>query len=171
MKRLFLFVQLVVATVLSANAQTFVFVDMEYIMKNIPAYEQAENQLQTLSQKYQKEVEAKNAEAQNLYKEYQNNVNSLSASQKTQKEEQIVAKEKESAELRKKYFAQDGELAKQQEALISPIQDKVYEAIKAVALEQGYDVVVDRASAQSVIFATPDIDISNEILARMGYSN
>ena len=95
----------------------------------------------------------------------------MSATQKNQKEEAIVAKEREAAELRQKYFGPEGEMAKKQEALITPIQDKVYEAVKQISLQKGYDAVIDRASATSVIFASPRIDISNEVLTKLGYSN
>lgn len=171
MKKVVLLSLLFVACAFTANAQKFALIDMEYIMENIPAYEEANNQLNEASQQYQSEVEAKTKEAETLYKEYQNSSASLSAQQKTLKEEAIVAKEKEAAELRKKYFGNDGEMARKQEALIAPIQDEIYEAVKWVAEQKGYAVVVDRASAQSIIFATPSIDISNEVLSRMGYSN
>ena len=149
----------------------FALIDMEYILKNIPAYEQANTQLNQASQQYQSEVEAKAKEAETLYKEYQKASASLSAAQKTQREEAIVAKEKEAAELRKKYFGPEGEMAKKQEALIAPIQDKIYEAVKQISEQKGYAAVVDRGSAQSIIFASPSIDISNEVLSRLGYSN
>lgn len=113
----------------------------------------------------------KQKEAEALYKEYQKASASLSAAQKTQREEAIVAKEKEAAELRKKYFGPEGEMAKKQEALITPIQDKIYEAVKQISEQKGYAAVVDRGSAQSIIFASPSIDISNEVLSRLGYSN
>ena len=93
------------------------------------------------------------------------------STRKTQREEAIVAKEKEAAELRKKYFGPEGEMAKKQEALITPIQDKIYEAVKQISEQKGYAAVVDRGSAQSIIFASPSIDISNEVLSRLGYSN
>lgn len=156
---------------LTANAQKFALIDMEYILKNIPAYAQANNQLNQASQQYQNEIEAKAKEAEALYKEYQKSSASLSASQKTQKEEEIVAKEREAAELRKKYFGPEGEMARKQETLITPIQDKIYEAVKQLSEQKGYAVVVDRGSAQSIIFASPNIDISNEVLAKLGYSN
>mgnify|MGYP000763475565 FL=1 len=95
----------------------------------------------------------------------------MSAAQKSQKEEAIIAKEKEAAELRKKYFGPEGEMAKKQQALINPIQDKIYEAVKQIAQQNRYDAVVDRSSAQSIIFASPRIDISNEVLSKLGYSN
>ncbi len=169
MKKTILLSLLFVACVCSASAQKFALIDMEYILEKIPAYEQANNQLNQASQQYQSEVEAKAKEAEALYKEYQKVSASLSAAQKTQKENAIVAKEREAAELRKLYFGPEGEMAKKQEALIAPIQDKIYEAVKRVAEQKGYAVVVDRASAQSIIFATPSIDISNDVLAKLGY--
>ena len=97
--------------------------------------------------------------------------NSLSATQRTQKEEAIVAKEKEVAELRRMYFGPEGEMAKKEEALIAPIQNRIYEVVKQISMQKGYDAVIDRASATSIIFASPRIDISNEVLAKLGYSN
>ena len=141
MKKAILLSLLFVACVFTASAQKFALIDMEYILKNIPAYEQANTQLNQASQQYQSEVEAKAKEAETLYKEYQKASASLSAAQKTQREEAIVAK------------------------------DKIYEAVKQISEQKGYAAVVDRGSAQSIIFASPSIDISNEVLSRLGYSN
>lgn len=171
MKKTILLTLLFVACAFTASAQKFALIDMEYILNSIPAYQQANNQLNQASQQYQSEVEAKAKEAETLYKDYQKASASLTAAQKTQREEAIVAKEREAAELRKKYFGPDGEMAKKQEALVAPIQDRIYEAVKQIAEQKGYAVVVDRASAQSIIFATPSIDISNEVLSKLGYSN
>ena len=91
--------------------------------------------------------------------------------QRTQKEEAIVAKEREAADLRKKYFGPEGEMAQKEEALIAPIQNRIYEAVKQISIQKGYDAVIDRASATSIIFASPRIDISNEVLSKLGYSN
>lgn len=167
MKKTLLILLLFVASVTTASAQKFALIDTEYILENIPAYTQATEQLNQLSEKYQSEVEAKGKEAETLYKQYQQQSASLSATQKTQKEEAIVAKEKEAAELRMKYFGNEGEMAKKQEELLAPIQDQVYEAVKAIATAKGYAVVLDRASAQSIIFASPSIDISEEVLAKL----
>lgn len=155
---------------LAANAQKFAMIDMEYILENIPAYQKANEELNLLSQQYQKAIEAKAKEAESLYLAYQKSAGSLNATQRTQKEEDIVAKEKEVAELRKKYFGPEGEMAKRQDTLITPIQDNVYEAVKRIAQQKGYDAVIDRASATSVIFASPRIDVSNEVLSILGYS-
>lgn len=155
----------------TANAQKFALIDMEYILKNIPAYERANEQLNQISKKWQSEVEAIALEAQTLYKNYQSEAVFLSEEQKTKKEEEIVAKEKEAQELKRKYFGPEGELYKKRESLMAPIQDEIYTAVKEISDTKGYTVVVDRASAASIIYASPKIDISNEVLVKLGYSN
>lgn len=170
MKKFFLIMLIAMAGGITASAQKFALVDMEYIMKKIPAYNEANKQLEQLSVKWQSEIEQKAKEAETLYTAYQN-ANKMSEAQKTEKENAIVAKEKEAAQLRQQYFGPEGEMMKKREELIRPIQDAVYEAIKDIATRKGYDAVIDRASAQSMIFASPRIDISNEVLLKLGYSN
>lgn len=154
---------------ISANAQKYALVDMEYILKNIPAYERAGEQLNQISRKWQIEVEALQKEAQTMYKTYQNEAVFLSDEQKTKREEEIVAKEKEAAELKKKYFAPEGELFKKRESLMTPIQEEIYNTVKDIAEQKGFSMVLDRASDNGIIYASPKIDISNEVLTRLGY--
>lgn len=156
---------------LMVNAQKFALIDMEYIMKNIPAYERANEQLNQVSKKWQAEVEALNTEAGTMYKNYQNEVVFLSQEQKKAKQEAIMKKEKEAGDLKKKYFGPEGELYKKRESLIAPIQEAVYNAVKEISDLRGYSLVLDRASDIGIIFASPKIDISNEVLGRLGYSN
>ncbi len=155
----------------SASAQKFALIDMEYIMEQIPAYQRATEQLDQSSKVWQAEIERVSDEAKQLYENYQRDAKNLTDAQRTQREEAIINKEKEVAELRRNYFGPEGEMAKKQNALLQPIEDEVYEAVKAIALKEGYAAVVDRASATSLIFASPDIDISNEVLIKLGYSN
>lgn len=156
---------------LQAAAQKFALVDMAYILRNIPAYERANEQLNQVSKKWQAEVEALNTEASTMYKNYQNEVVFLSQEQKKAKQEAIMQKEKEAADLKKKYFGPEGELFKKREALMSPIQDEIYNAVKDISDLRGYSLVVDRASNNGIIFGSPKIDISNEVLQKLGYSN
>lgn len=164
-----LFAALALGVSEQAQAQKFVLIDMEYILKNIPAYERANEQLNQISRKWQAEVEALNAEAQQLYKTYQSEAVFLSAETKKEREGAIVAKEKEAAELKKKYFGPEGELFKKRESLMTPIQDEIYTAVKEICEAKGYSLVLDRASDAGIIFASPKIDISGEVLQKMGY--
>ena len=157
---------------LTGNAQKFALIDMEYILKNIPAYERANEQLNQMSKKWQGEIEAIALDAQTLYKNYQSEAVFIEAKDGVDKqEEEIVAKEKEAQELKRKYFGPEGDLYKKRESLMAPIQDEIYTAVKEISDTKGYSVVVDRASAVSIIYASPRIDISNEVLEKLGYSN
>ena len=151
-------------------AQKFALVDMEYILANLPAYEMANQQLDQFSQRLQKEVEAKGLEAEKLYKDYQAEMVYLTADQKKTREAQIVAKEKEASDLRTKYFGPEGDIFKFRQKLMEPIQESIYSAVKKVAEERGYQCIFDRASSSDIIFASPRIDVSSEVLAKLGYS-
>lgn len=169
MKKLLLLCTMLMATI-SISAQKFALLDMEYILKNIPAYERANEQLNQVSKKWQAEVEAINTEAATMYKNYQNEVVFLSQEQKVAKQDAIMLKEKEAADLKKKYFGPEGELFKKREALMQPIQDEIYNAVKDIAELRGYQLVIDRASDNGTIYASPKVDISNEVLLKLGYS-
>lgn len=155
---------------MTMSAQKFALLDMEYILKNIPAYERANEQLDQVSKKWQAEVEALNTEASTMYKNYQNEIAFLSQEQKKARQEQIMLKEKAAADLKKKYFGPEGELFKKRESLISPIQDDIYNAVKEISEMRGYSLVLDRSSNQGIIFGSPRIDISNEVLLRLGFA-
>lgn len=170
MKKILTIAVLLLAT-LTTQAQKFALIDMEYVLKNIPAYERANEQLNQASLKWQAEVEALNTEAQTLYKNYQNEVVFLSQEQKKEKQETIMAKEKQASELKKKYFGPEGELYKKRESLMTPIQEEIYNAVKEISDLRGYSLVLDRASDTAIIFGSPKIDISNEVLQKLGYSN
>ncbi|MCD8309998.1 MAG: OmpH family outer membrane protein [Prevotellaceae bacterium] len=169
-KKIFMLMALLAAG-MAAHAQQYALIDTEYILARIPAYQSANEQLEQSSKQWQQEVEEATQAAKALYDDYQANAKDLTDDQRTQKEEEIVAKEKTASELRRNYFGPQGEMYKLQERLMQPIQNDIYEAVKAISQEAGYDVVVDRASATSIIFASPEIDISDEVLIRLGYSN
>ena len=172
MKKSLILLLIALGSFVSVQAQKFALIDMEYIMRNIPAYERAGEQLNQITKKWQAEVEALDNEAKTLYRNYQNEAVFLSEAQKKDREDKIVKKEKDAADLKKKYFGPEGELYKKRTALLQPIQDEVYNAVKAVAQAKGFQLILDRASeGAGIIFASPTIDISNEVLAKLGYSN
>lgn len=155
---------------IAANAQKFAIVDMDYILRNVPAWEMANEQLNQVSQRWQKEVEQLSKEAETMYKNYQADMVFLTDDQKKKREEEIVAKEKSVTDTRYKYFGPEGELYKKRQSLMKPIQEDVYNAVKTVAEEKGYQVIFDRESSQSIVFASPRIDVSNDVLAKLGYA-
>lgn len=170
MKRLIIALMIVMAACSAATAQKFALVDMDYILRNMPAYEMANEQLNQVSLRWEKEVNEISKEAETMYKNYQSQMVFMTDEQKQKETEKIVAKENEASETRYKYFGPEGELYKKRQSLMKPIQEDVYNAVKTVAEEKGYQVIFDRASSQSIVFASPRIDISNDVLAKLGYS-
>jgi outer membrane protein len=169
MKKIALFIFALVAFATTASAQKFAFVDQEYILKKIPNYEMANEQLNQISQRWQREVDALEKEADTMYKNYQADMVFLTDEQKKKKESEIVAKEKEASQLKYKYFGPQGELFKKQQSLIKPIQDEIYNACKKVCEDRGYQVIFDRASIQGAIYVSPRIDVTEEVISKLGY--
>ncbi|MDE5573483.1 MAG: OmpH family outer membrane protein, partial [Muribaculaceae bacterium] len=147
MKKVFISLLMFAGCIAASFAQKFALVDMEYIMKNLGSYEVAQSQLEKLSQARQKEVETVQKQAESIYKQYQSERPYLSAADQKRYEEAITAKEKEASELRYKYFGPEGEIYKKREAMIEPIQNQVYEAIKEIADQNGFQAIFDRATS------------------------
>lgn len=169
MKKIGIFLLAFILTTLVASAQKIALVDMEYILKKVPSYEMANDQLLQVSKKWQAEVDLLTKEAKELYTKYQSEMVYLSDELKKKRENDILAKEKEAAELKKTYFGTEGELYKKRQSLITPIQDEIYNALKVLSEEKGYSLVLDRATGDNIIFASPKIDISDEVLQKLGY--
>lgn len=151
-----------------AQKQTVAYVDMAYILKNLPQYESANEQLTMISKRWQKEIDALAQEARVLASNYQTEQIFLSEEMRRTREAEIVAKENEVLELKRKYFGQDGELYKKREALIKPIQDEIYAAIQELASEKKLDVVKDRSADPALIYMSSKLDISDQVLQKLG---
>ncbi|MBD5315332.1 MAG: OmpH family outer membrane protein [Bacteroides sp.] len=170
MKKIFLTLLAVIGFALTSHAQKFAMVDMEYVLGNLPSYEMANEQLNQLSLRWQKEIENVSREAETMYKNYQSEMVFMTTELKKSREAEIVAKEKEAMDLKNKYFGPEGELYTKRQTLMKPIQEEVYNAVKKVAEERGYQAIFDRASSADIIFASPRIDVSNEVLTKLGFS-
>lgn len=154
-----------------AVAQKYAFVDTEYIRKNIPAFNTAQEQLDKLSKQWEKEVSDGYAVVEQMYKAYQNEAVLLSQDMKMKKEEAIIAKEKQIKDLQNKYFGMEGELFKKREELVKPIQDEILKTIKEIAVDGSYAVIFDTASGGNILFANPKFDLSDMVLEKLGYKN
>jgi outer membrane protein len=152
----------------TVNAQRVVYVDTEYILSKIPAYQEAIKKLDAYSAKWQKEVEGAYQTVENKYKAYQNEKVLLSDEMKKQREQEIIDLEKTAKSLKKKYFGVNGELFKKRQELIKPIQDNIYEAIKQMATEGNYASVIDAVSGK-VLYLDLKYDKSDDILKKLGY--
>ena len=170
MKRILIIALLSLVALAPIAAQKFsvAYVDMQYILKNLPQYETANEQLNMISKRWQKDIDAAQNEAKILATNYQTEQIFLSADMKERREAEILAKEQEVLELKRKYFGQDGEWYKKRESLLKPIQDEVYNAIQDIANENRYDVVKDRSSEPSLIYMSSKLDISDQVLEKLG---
>lgn len=147
----------------------FGYVDTDYIMGEIPEYKAAQSELDKTSVQWQKEIDTKYAEVDKLYKAYQADAILLTDEMKKKRENEIINKEKEVKDLQKQRFGVDGELFKKRQELVQPIQDKVYNAIKAVADRRGLGFVMDKSGQVSLLYANPKYDISDDVLVYLGY--
>ena len=166
--KLFIICLLAFAATVPAKAQKIAFVDMAYILKNLPQYETANEQLALVTKRWQKEIDAAQKEAEVLASNYRNEQIFLSQDLKTKREEEILAKEQEVLELKRKYFGPEGELFKKRESLIKPIQDEIYNAIQEIAQDKRYEVVKDKSADPTMIFMSTKLDISDQVLQKLG---
>ncbi len=170
MKKVVSILALVVLTAFTVNAQKLGYVDTDYILTSIPEYKAAQGEIDKLSVDWQKEIEAKYTEIDKLYKAYQADAILLTDDMKKKRENEIINKEKEVKELQKQRFGVDGELFKKRQELVKPLQDKIYNAVKAVAERGGLAIILDKAGQVSILFANPKYDKSEDVLTYMGYN-
>jgi len=168
MKKSILFAVLMVFAVGFIQAQKFAFVDTQYILDNLPEFTEAQAQLDELSAQWQQEVEAKFAEVDKMYKDYQAQSVLLPEDMKKKKEQEIVDKEKEAKNLQKLKFGKDGELFRKRQELVKPIQEKVYNAIQEVATANNYSVIFDKGGSLTMLYANPKYDVSDDVLDNLG---
>ena len=171
MKRVFVILFFATISFSVTLAQKFAFVDSEYILGNIPSYKSAQEQVDKLSAEWQKEVDAKLADIDKMYKDFQSEKVLLTEDMKVKREDEIVKKEQDVKDLQKKYFGRDGMLFKKRQELMKPIQDEVYNAVKALAAEQGFAIIFDTAANVGILYSNPKNDKSDEVLQRLGYKN
>lgn len=153
----------------SQAAAKFAYVDTEYILGQIPEYKAAQTELDKISVQWQKEIESKYADIDKLYKAYQADAILLTDDMKKKRENEIINREKEVKDLQKQRFGVDGELFKKRQELVKPIQDKVYNAIKSVAEKRGFGFVMDKSGQVALLYASAKYDLSDDVLANLGY--
>jgi outer membrane protein len=168
MKKLVLVISLLLITSFGFS-QKYAYIDSEYIMDNIPEYKDAQAEIDGLSKQWQKEIEQKFKEIDNLYKSFQAESVLLPEEIKKKRENEIIAAEKDAKELQKKRFGKDGDLYKKRQDLVKPIQDKVYNAIEKRAQDKNYIFVFDKAGSLTIMYADSKYDISDDILNDLGY--
>jgi outer membrane protein len=171
MKKLILIIGIVMVMGSGAFAQKFAFIDSDYILENIPAFNAAQEQLDQLSRQYQKELESMYAEIEKMYSDFQAESVLLSEDMKRKREDVIISREKEYKDLQRRYFGPSGDLFKRRQALVKPIQDDVFNAVQEIANEGSYAVIFDKAGGTTLLFTNPRFDLSDQVLQKLGYKN
>ena len=153
----------------TTQAQKFAYVDTDYILNKIPEFNQAQDKLDALSADWQKEIENKYADVDQMYRSYQQEQVLLTDEMKVKREEAIIKKEKSAKDLQQKYFGPEGELYIKRQELIKPIQDKVYNAIQQLAANNKYAIVFDSSSDLIMLYKNHNLDKSDKVLDLLGY--
>ena len=154
---------------LSIQAQKFAYVDTDYILNKIPDFKQAQDKLDGLSADWQKEIENKYADVEQMYRAYQQEQVLLTNDMKEKREDAIIKKETDAKNLQKKYFGTEGDLYLKRQELIKPIQDKIYDAIQQLAADNKYAIVFDSSSDLIMLYKNNNYDQSDKVLELMGY--
>ena len=153
----------------TTQAQKFSYVDTDYILNKIPEFNQAQDKLDALSADWQKEIENKYADVDQMYRSYQQEQVLLTDEMKVKREEAIIKKEKSAKDLQQKYFGPEGELYIKRQELIKPIQDKIYDAIQQLATNSKYAIVFDSSSDLIMLYKNNNLDKSDKVLDLLGY--
>ena len=153
---------------IGAKDNSVAYVDMAYILKNLPQYETANEQLTMMAKRWQKEVDALDQDIRIMTTNYQTEQIFLSEEMRQRREEEILQKEQEAIELKRKYFGENGELVKKREALLKPIQDEIYAAIQDLANEKHIDIIKDRSSDPGLLYMSSKLDYSDQLLQKLG---
>jgi outer membrane protein len=161
---------LLLSTAVEAQ-QRYAIIDTKYILSKIPEYRDADKKLQLVGEQWQKEIDDKQAILDKMYKNYEAEQIMLTEELKKKREDELFVKEKEVRDLQKKRFGYEGDLFKERQKLVKPIQDKVYNAIQKIAVARVYDFILDKSEGITVIFADPKLDKSDEVLRELGIKN
>lgn len=166
----YLFFSLLLLIGLSASAQKFAYVDTEYILKHLPEYKSSLNQIDGMSQQYQKQIDESFIEIDKMYKSYQADQVLLTDEMRKRRENDIIEKEKKAKELQRIKFGPEGELFQLRTKLLKPIQEKISTVIGETAKSKFIDFVFDKSSESTMmIYASSTYDISNDVITRLGY--
>ncbi|MEM7036490.1 MAG: OmpH family outer membrane protein [Bacteroidota bacterium] len=152
------------------KAQKLGYVDSQFILEQMEEYQSAQEEIDALSKKWQKELEAMHANIQQMYKDYQAEEVLLTEDVKKQRQEDIFEAERNAKDYKKQKFGYDGELYKVQDEKIKPIQDKVFEAIEAVAKERRLDIILDKAGNSGILYTNAAFDRTDDVMVKLGLS-
>src|SRR5918993_717296 len=155
----------------SATAQRYAIIDTKYILDKMPEYTSAQKSLDEIAAGWQKEIDGLQQDLDRMYKNFDAEQVMLSDDLKKKREDQLFVKEKAVRDLQRQRFGFEGDLFKRRQELIKPVQDKVYNAVQKLAVQRGYDFILDKSEGITVIFADPKLEKSDDVLKELGVKN
>ena len=152
----------------AAQAQKFGYVDSEFVMAKMPAYAQAQKELETLSQTWQKEIEVQKLDLDKLHRNYQAEEVVLTEAMKKKRQDEILLKEQDIKTYQNRMFGFEGQLFKKRQELNKPVQDQVFEAVEKVAKKKQLGIIFDKAGDLTMLFTNPAHDYTEFVLEELG---
>ena len=168
MKKILLLAAFTIAFAAFSNAQRYAIIDTKYILDKMPDYKTAQKQLDDVAAAWQKEIDVMQTELDRMYKDFDAEQVMLSEDLKQKRQDQLFTKEKTLRDLQRKRFGFEGDLFKKRQELIKPVQDKVYNVVQKLAVQRGYDFILDKSEGITVIFADPKLEKSDDVLRELG---
>ena len=168
MKKIFLLAAILFSLAASVTAQKYAIIDTKFILDRMPEYKAAQKQLDDVAATWQKEIDAMQVDLDKMYRDFEAEQVMLSDDLKKKREDQLFVKEKALRDLQRNRFGFEGELFKKRQELIKPVQDKVYNAVQKLAVQRGYDFILDKSEGITVIFADPKLEKSEDVLRELG---
>lgn len=151
-----------------AQSPNFAYVDSEYILSQMPDYRSAQNKIDEMAEKWQKEIEKMHDAVDKMYKDYKAEELILTEDQKKKREAEIIAKQNEVKKYQNEKFGYEGELFKKRQELIKPIQDRVFDAVQKIAKQNNLDIIFDKSGSMTMLFSNARYDQSDEVLEELG---
>lgn len=167
MKKLFIAI-CILSLASFAQAQRYAIIDTKYILDRMQDYKTAQKQLDEIAAVWQKELDGLQQDLDRSYKDYDAEQVMLSEDLRKKREDQLFIKEKTLRDLQRKRFGFEGDLFLKRQELIKPIQDKVYNVVQKLAVQRGYDFILDKSEGITVIFADPKLEKSEDVLKELG---
>jgi outer membrane protein len=149
-------------------AQKVGYVDTQALLERMPEYKAAEQEIERLTQQWQKEIDDLYARVEQLFQQYREQEPLMSPEMKRRKQDEIEAEERKARELQRKRFGPNGDLFKQREEKMKPILDRLNQAIQAVAQEKKFSIVLDRSAGANILYAEPAYDLTDAVAAKLG---
>lgn len=166
-----LFLCIVVGSAYAQTGTRYAFVNLDYIMRSIPEYAKAQQELDAYSVQLQSEIDALYQEIAEMQNKYNADKVFLTSTMREQREKTIAGKENKARLLQQEYFGTKGALFMKREELVKPLQDEVLEVIRDVAKDGNYGLIIDISADNSVVYYDPKLDKSDVVLRKLGYSD